>query len=246
MIRPKLLLLSALLPALTGCLQVEVDLDIDAAGGGVFAFAMTMDPGVKQALDEMGENGGAPPTGPFDLSGIEDLDEKDLRRTCADNGVAVRKFQRDGEASLDLELAFPSLQALESVLGPALGGHAAPSLYATGTGDYILTLRADDLGDGGTDEALAERAMRRMGELDEDKIRRLSELGGVLMQHAANLTVLYRVTSPGKVIGHNADRLEDRTCVWELDSRSAESWRNEAPRIVFSGQGLDLAAPAWE
>jgi len=248
--RRVLLLIVAALPViLCGCMQLRITVSLERDGGGAYALTYSVADDIQQdlaALSDMGSRSGA---SGFAAPDPIKLDEDEFRRVCAEQDVQIKRFDRnssDGVRSLDLALEYPRTEALATALKSLLGPDCAvPSLTRTADGNYILRMLRDET-DAGPDLSAAElhaEAAGSMAALDSGAIAEIAETSARLVRASADLLISFRIRVPGRILDHNAHRIEDGACVWELNAGNITHADSLSPLVVFSGKGLDLVAP---
>lgn len=244
----KLLLCAALLACgAGGCIKMHVDTVIEKSGAGTMTLSYGVSQEVAAALKEMGEM-------PDQQLGQQvspgDFDRDKLEAAARQHGVTIKKFDRraaDGRETIEIALAFPSLEKFNAVQGSMGGAASGLALFKNAGGDYVLRAAPAGAEDSEEEEQEAEAAPPAE-DFDPQQMQKAMELMGKLMAHASELDVRMTLTVPGDVISHNAMRAEGRTLIWEINSQNMMSMASEAagfnPEVVFSGKGLSLPAQA--
>ena len=245
--RRVLLLIVAALPVMAcGCMQLKITASLERDGGGDYAMTYSIADDIQQdlaALTDLGSRSGA---SGFAAPDPIKLDEDGFRRVCAEQDVRIKRFDRktsDGFRGLDLALGYSGTEALATVLKSLLGPDCAvPVLTRTADGNYILgMLRNENYA--GPDLAVEELhadAVGSLSALDPEAIAEIAETLARLVQASADLLISFRIRVPGRILDHNAHRIEDGACVWELNAGNIMHADSLSPLVVFSGKGLDL------
>lgn len=248
--RRALLLIVAALPVIVGgCMQLRITASLERDGGGAYAMTYSVADEIQQdlaALSDLGSRSGA---SGFAAPDPIEIDEDEFRRICAEQDVRIKRFDRnsgDGVRGLDLALEYPRTEALATALKSLLGPDCAvPSLTRTADGNYILRMHRDQTG-ADPDLSAAELhavAAGSLAALDSEAVAEIAETSARLVRASANLLISFRIRVPGRILDHNANRIEDGACVWELNAGNIMHADSLSPLVVFSGKGLDLGAP---
>lgn len=242
----RLLLAGAVLAlAVTGCVQMKMDTVIKADGGGSCDVVYSLSPSAAEAMKDL--------EGQMKMPDLFGGGRADLEKTCAESGVKLRKYEAttvNGRQQVSVGLDFQKPQQMTAALGSGSGGMG---LFRTKDGDYWLRSVPGS--------AIAAETAREMGEEagesmdsgqepaakmpDQEQMAKAMAAMGKLMQAAAELDVVMRITVPGEILQHNATRVEGRTAIWEISMANMQEASGE-PEIKFSGQGLKIDAPLWQ
>jgi len=236
--------------ACTACVQVEMLSEIDQRGGGTFSAKFALSPAAEQAIEELRT---VAPQMAKDYETPADYDRETFARACQEHGVELERFDQTSN-SFDLEVAFPSIEALSNVMVALAdpGEEAdAPMLYRLENGDYHLTYikRRVPAGDGAAEGGSAgEEAAAADGPPSQQEIQKAMGIMQRMMSEIDKLSIVMKMTLPGEIKRHNAQRVEGRTAIWEINASNfmelqgsgADDW---TPDIVFSGEGLSIPAP---
>ncbi|HPF35681.1 MAG TPA: hypothetical protein P5571_08400 [Candidatus Krumholzibacteria bacterium] len=243
-----LLLAPVLLLSLGGCIQLQNQTTLNGDGSGTVSLDYTMSTEVEGAFKElqtldggMNEDMGEVPM--FD----ESFDKAALESKLKENGAKLTAFSNsvaDGQRKVHIEISFKNPEGMEAALGGALAAGGALGLFKNQDGDYVLkgvpTPEAE--GEDEADEAPAQEDMAKAME----NAQKSMAIMGKLMAHMNEISMDMRITVPGDVLSHNAHTLDGRTCIWHIDSSNMMSAQGmDEPEIVFSGKGLNIAAPNY-
>jgi hypothetical protein len=241
--------------AAMGCIQTRMSTVIDKDGSGTFNFHYAVSTEVAQTLKELSEIDGAGAQGQ-EMPTLESFDQERLEKACQEYGVKLDRFSRgqaDGRKTIDIVLAFPSVSALfnalaaSGTLSSSSQQNSGVGLFRTKDGNYTLRQTTPEVADKEAEDAESESVTGTMEDMDPQAMARVAELSGKLMAHLSELDIGMQITVPGDVISHNAQRVEGRTLIWEVNSSNMMTAADGMePEIVFSGKGLKIEAPVWE
>ncbi len=247
-------LMLAWLPiVLSGCVQTHMVTVIEKDGSGTFHMTYAMSASVAEALQEQSELALPPDQEQEDVPTLDDFDRGHVEQACREHGVKLEKFDRsvdDGREQVEFLLAFKCLDDLNGALG-SLNGTSQLQLFRTADGNYALNAIPHEPPDEepepdapGEDQPFDPQAME---DFDPATLQRSIEIMGKLMGSISELDISYRLTVPGDIISHNAQRVEGKTLIWEMNSESMMTAAGSMePDVVFSGQGLKIEAPHLE
>lgn len=240
---PRVLLALLTLLALAGCMQVESTTVIDRDGSGTFAMTYTMSPSVAEAMADLEEMGQA---GAGDMPNF-DLDRDEIAADCEAAGLELKTFREfvdEGRQGVEVVVAFDDFNKMKA----AFPGHPFGSLMITrlADGNYALGPAPEvesEEGEGEGEETVTTETETEMSEMDPEMMGKYMQVMGKLMQAASEFSMIARVTVPGTVVSHNAQRLEGNTCIWEADAENMMMLQDMEPEIVFACPGLKITAP---
>jgi len=241
---------------LTGCLHMHMDTVIEKDGSGTFTLNYSMSETVAASLKELQE---------LEMPGQEDIDEaptlddfkkEEIEKACKEHGVKLQKFERatvDGRETLEIVLAFKNPNDLSAALAATMEHQGGLQLFKTSDGDYTLqVVEVEEITDAEEPDASYEADAEEepsMQEMDPEQMEKSMQIMGELMTSISELDIAMRITVPGEIKQHNAQRIEGQTLIWEINSAnmmSMGSEQNMEPDIVFSGQGIDIDVPTWQ
>lgn len=248
----RLLLAAAVLSlAAAGCVQMKMDTVIKADGGGSCDVVYSLSPSAAEAMKDL--EGLPDAEGQMKMPDLFSGGRADLEKTCAESGVKLRKYETstvNGRQQVSVGLDFQKPQQMTAALGSGGGGMG---LFRTKSGDYWLrsvpgsAIAAETAREMGEDAGeAADSGGKSAPEMpDQEKMAKAMAAMGKLMQAAAELDVVMRITVPGDILKHNATRVEGRTAIWEISMANMQEASGE-PEILFSGKGLKIDAPLWQ
>ena len=211
--RAFVLLLALAAVALVGCIRAEIAIRVNEDGSGEISVLTAVD---AELFGELGAGLG----GGEDVDPFSDLNEADLPP-----GASVEEYDEDGFTGVRITLPFDP------------GDDLARSI------DQALTQAGGDDTDGlvGSDGAFDSFSLVREGEgwrFDatvapvDDADEGADALGGALFESLfSEASVEIKLSLPGDLIEHNADRVDGGTLVWELELGSTE------PRQIMALSG---------
>ena len=232
-----------LLPALMalmllgGCMQMSSDTVIEKDGSGLIQVSFSSSIKVAEALEQMKELD--TDMGDSDMS--FEMSRDDIEEFCSRSGVKLKSYKAiDGadRRGAEFSIEFDNIDELQGIFGGS--GNA---LFQLENGDYLLKtveveMEADpDESDEEDFSGLDEEAF------DPAAMGKTMEVMGTLMAAANELEISLRMTVPGEILEHNAQRVEGRTCIWEINSDNMMMMGDMEPEIRFSGKGLKIKAP---
>lgn len=227
----------------TGCVQMHMDTVLEKDGSGTLTMMYAMSPTVAEALAELSDmpgdkSGGEAPT-------LADFDQDTMKKACKRHDCELKKFALNGDnTQLSFEIAFSSLENLSKALvdGQSAGGAGGFALYRTADGNYTIDSYEYESAEGESEEE-AEETVVDMSDADPEAMQKSMAVMGKLMGAISELDVQMKITVPNDIISHNAHRVEGRTLIWEINASNMMQMGDDMePRIVFSGQGLDIPA----
>ena len=240
----KILALVVLAAALAGCMQVKMDTVIDKNGGGTYAFTYSTSKDVEDALTEMRGLGGQSADQMKDAPDFANFDKAAFEKDLAKNHVKLLSYDNKMDAdkrTVSMKLGFESLDDLSKALGSSFGGEGM-GLTKNEDGNYVLSAvevekeaaEADTTADAekAPDEQDMQAAMQNAS--------KSMAVMGKLMSHMSEMSMQLEITVPGEVLENNAQRVEGKTCYWNIDSSNMMQMQGFEPRIVFSSKGVDI------
>lgn len=234
--------------ALTGCVQMQMNTVIEGDGSGTFTMIYSMFEDVASALEELGELG-MPGQQQQDAPTLDDFDKGEMEKACKEHNVKLKKFERgtvDGKDRLEIVMEFKRLEDLSHTLSGSLKESGGLALFKKDDGNYWLR-SVEYEGKAAEEETAAEMGPASMENMNMENMGKSMEVMGKLMASAQELDIGMRITVPGDIVSHNAQRVEDKTLIWELNSSNMmTAASNMEPDVVFSGKGVKIKAPAYE
>ena len=241
-----------LLPAvLTGCVHMHMETDIAKDGSGTFTMTYSMSETVAQSLKELEELGMPGQQDMDDAPTFDDFKKEEIEKACKERDVKLQKFERttvDGREFLEMVLTFKHPNDLADALATAMEEQGGMRLFKTASGDYTLRMIEIPETEDDEDDAEEDDDPHEMTEMDPEKMGKSMEIVGKLMDSLSELDVAMRITVPSEILEHNAQRVEGRTLIWEINSSNMMTMSDETnmePDIVFSGEGVKIDAPLW-
>ena len=235
--------------SLSGCIQVKSDTAIEKDGSGTASLALSLSPGMADAIKEM-EELGMNEGQDVDVPKLDEINREDIEAACKGHGVTITKFEKAEapDTSLDIALEFEDLKGLSYVMASIMGGEPGEGMgiYETADGNYLLKAAKYEFPDEPAKpaEEAPEAAEQTEGPqlTDEEKAQKQMALYGKMMGALAELDIRFTVTVPGEVIESNAPTVEGMTSIWAINSGNMMSMQDETmePVIKFSSKGLDI------
>ena len=217
---PVALLVALCAFVLAGCIRVELSFTVDEDGSGTV--------GMLAAFDEA-------------LLGLSDQSADDLFGDIDDlpPGAVVDEYREDGFVGRIVSVPVPDMTQGADSLSGVFEGTESGAFETTDAPDYVF-VREDDGWRFTMD-------VPPLGEdLDDENGDFAAGMVAALMESAF---FRVRVSLPGEVTEHNADRIEDGVLVWELNAMGKEprtlSARSETagvgPIVVVVAAGAGVA-----
>ena len=184
--------------AIAGCIRVEIAISVNDDGSGVIGYTIAISDEFREFSGSMGD----------DLETLGLPSEDDLEGLPA--GSEIQEYLEDGYLGFVVSIPFDDPSHLESVLEDVQGGG----------GEELLPEVWQDQ-DGGWRFSMKIPASQEAGL--SDTVGMSDEMGFALAE-----TLLgdgwfrVRISLPGDVVEHNADRVEGDTLVWETSLTSTE------------------------
>jgi len=230
---------------LTGCMQMEMETVLDKNGGGTYAFTMTMSKEVEDALNEMSSLEGGMGDEMDDMPDFANFDKDDFEKKLKKYDVKLKKYDngiKDGIRTVNMLLEFKNFSGLQAAMASVMGGEDSIVVTKLDNGDYRL-----ESGDSGIvfDDDEKEAEPEKEPSMEDMQVAMANagksmEIMGKLMAHSGELAMVMKITLPSDVIEHNAHKIEGRTCIWEINTENMMSSEGMEPRIVFSGNGVNI------
>jgi hypothetical protein len=235
---------------LTGCVQMHMDTVIEKDGSGTFTMIYAMSTSVAEAMQELsaldmpGEQQDAPT--------LDDFDKEEMAKACQEHNVKLKKFDRstvDGKERIEIVMEFQRVEDISKVLNKSTEQGDGMGIFKKADGNYWL--RSVELEETAAAPEAEEEAPgmdpSAMQDMNMEAMGKSMEIMGKLMSSASELDVAMRITVPGDIVSHNAQRVEGNTLIWELNSENMMTASSGMePDIVFSPKGVKIDAPAWE
>ncbi len=242
-----------LLPLLlTGCVHMHMETDIAKDGSGTFTMTYSMSETVAQSLKELEELGMPGQQDMDDAPTFDDFKKEEIEKACKEHNVKLQKFEHttvDGRESLEMVLAFKNPNDLADALATTMEEQGGMRLFKTTSGDYTLRMvEMPETEEDDEDDVEEDDDSQEMTQMDPEKMGKSMEIMGKLMDSLSELDVAMRITVPGEILEHNAQRVEGRTLIWEINSSNMMTMSDETdmePDIVFSSEGVKIDAPLW-
>jgi hypothetical protein len=241
--------------ALSGCLQMHMDTVIEDDGSGIFTLSYSMSETVAESLEELKEVGMPGQDDMDDAPTLDDFKKDEIEKACKEHGVKVKKFKRatvDGRDKLDIVLAFKNPNDLSAALASTMEHQGGIQLFKTSDGNYtlkVIEVEEKENEASEDDDPSDQEYPQSMQDMDPEKMGKSMEIMGKLMSSISELDVAMRITVPGEILEHNAQRVEDKTLIWEINSSNMMTMGSDAsmePDIVFSGKGIKIDVPTWQ
>jgi hypothetical protein len=182
---------------------------------------------------------------------LDDFKKEEVEKACKEHSVKLVKFERstvEGKEELEMVLEFKNFNDLSDALASTIEEQGGLKIFKTADGNYNLRTvedeqeSAEDLTEAEDNYGSTEQDAEVY---DAEKMGKAMEIMGKLMSSISELDIGMRITLPGEIISHNAQRVEGNTLIWEVNSSNIMSGDvgNMEPDIVISGEGLDIKAP---
>lgn len=240
----RILGLVVLAAALSGCMQVKMTTVIDKDGGGTYAFTYSTTKDVEDAVNEIRDLGGQTGDQMKDAPDFANFDKDAFEKDLAEHHVKLLSYDNklDGDKrTVSMKLGFENLDDLSQALGSQFGGEGM-ALTKDANGNYVLTsveVRKNESEENASDDTGDDAATQDPQAAMQNAAKSM-EIMGKLMSHMSEMSMQMEVTVPGDVIENNAQRVEGKTCYWNVDSSNMMQMQGFEPRIVFSGEGLHI------
>jgi len=241
---------------LTGCVQMHMDTIIEKDGSGTFTINYAMSQEVAEAIQELQNMDMPNQSGMDEAPTLDDFKKEEIEKSCKDHDVKLKKFDRttvEGKEKLEMVMEFENIDDLSDALASTIEEQGSLKIFKTPDGNYNLrTVEVKAKSEEEEDIAETEDSFESSGqeaeEYDPEKMGKSMEIMGKLMSSISELDVAMRITVPSEIISHNAQRVEGKTLIWEINSTNIMSGEvgNMEPDIVFSGEGVKIKAPLQE
>ncbi len=234
---------------LAGCVQMHMETVIEKDGSGTFAMSYSMSESVAEAIKEL-KDMDMPGQNMDDAPSLDDFNQEEIEKACKESGVKLQKFERstlDGKENLEMVIAFKHINdlsdALTSTMNEQGGGF---KIFKTSDGNYnLVAVEPEAQQSEPEEEESPSESPQSMEDMDPEMMGKSMEIMGKLMGSMSELDIGMRVTVPGEILRHNAQRVEGNTLIWEINSSNMMSGDagSMEPDIVFSGKGVKIDAP---
>ena len=236
---------------LTGCVQVNSDTVIEKDGSGTATLAMSLSPGMADAIKEM-EELGMNEDQDMEIPMFDEINQADLEKAAQGKGVKVKKFEKgetEGRQNFHLVLEFEDLKGLSYVMGSVMGDDPGDGMgiFETADGNFILKETHYDFpAEPAKETAETKPETTQEGGTstltDEEKAQKQMALMGKMMASMGELDIKFTITVPGEVIESNAPVVEGNTSTWAINASNMmdQDQSNTDPVITFSSKGLKI------
>ena len=180
-----------------------------------------------------------------DMPDFANFDKADFEKKLKKFDVKLKSYNngiKDGVRTVNMLLEFKTFTGLQAAMASVMGGDDGIVVTKLDNGDYRLEAGDSEIVFDGEEEDAEPETEPSMEDMQAAMANagKSMEIMGKLMAHSSELAMVMKITLPSDVIDHNATRIEGRTCIWEINSENMMSSEGMEPRIVFSGDGVDI------
>ena len=233
----------------SGCIQTQMKVTLDGDGSGTFTLVYGMSSDVAGAMAELEtmdlpkEPGG----GTLNAPNLDEFDEGEIEKVCKEHDVRLKKLAQtraDGRQQVEMVIEFDRLNDLSSALTEVFG-QGGWKISRTSDGNYALRLFEEQAkAEPPTDDASVDSPSPP--NIDPETAGKAMEIMQRMIGFQNDLNMTFQVEVPGEIVDHNAQFVDERTLIWDVNSSNLTLASKTKPEVVFSGEGLKIEAPGQQ